>query len=95
MTRGLLYTRDGVLAASTTQEGLVRRRKDEKPPKGSRFLFFKRYVLKPENAIVAQRLLSLPGQSEALSGRATKGFQTSAGRVDHALDCFSLLATTQ
>jgi acyl-CoA thioesterase-2 len=34
LTRGLLYTRDGVLAASTTQEGLVRRRKDEKPPKG-------------------------------------------------------------
>ena len=33
LTRGLLYTRGGVLAASTTQEGLVRRRKAEDPPK--------------------------------------------------------------
>ena len=27
LTRGLLYTRDGVLAATTTQEGLVRKRR--------------------------------------------------------------------
>jgi len=34
LTRGLLYTRDGVLAATTTQEGLVRRRPTPEAPKG-------------------------------------------------------------
>jgi acyl-CoA thioesterase-2 len=31
LTRGLLYTREGVLAASTSQEGLVRRRRPREP----------------------------------------------------------------
>jgi acyl-CoA thioesterase-2 len=34
LTRGLLYTREGVLAATTTQEGLVRRRPEREAPKG-------------------------------------------------------------
>jgi acyl-CoA thioesterase-2 len=34
LTRGLLYTRDGVLAATTSQEGLVRRRPEREAPKG-------------------------------------------------------------
>ena len=34
LTRGLLYTSQGVLAASTTQEGLVRRRPEREAPKG-------------------------------------------------------------
>ena len=33
LTRGLLYTREGALAASTTQEGLVRRRPEREAPK--------------------------------------------------------------
>jgi acyl-CoA thioesterase-2 len=32
LTRGLLYTRDGALAATTAQEGLVRKRKPPKAP---------------------------------------------------------------
>jgi acyl-CoA thioesterase-2 len=33
LTRGLLYTSQGVLAATTSQEGLVRRRPEREPPK--------------------------------------------------------------
>jgi len=33
LTRGLLYTQQGVLAATTSQEGLVRRRPDRETPK--------------------------------------------------------------
>ena len=34
LTRGMLYTSAGVLAATTSQEGLVRRRPDRQTPKG-------------------------------------------------------------